>query len=61
MYEMYPVVDKMKCDKHKMSDGPEDQTQDLPEMRKLLQNSNEGPKLGFVSSQRLPLHVLQLL
>lgn len=48
MYEMYPVVDKMKCDKHKMSDGPEDQSQDLPETRKLLQSSNAGPKLGFV-------------
>ena len=49
MYEMYPVVDEMKCDKRKLSYSLMGQSQNMSDGRKLLQLGAEGAKLGFVS------------
>ena len=48
MYEMYPVVDQMKCDKHKISNSLSS-GQSSVDSRKLLQADDDKPQLGFVS------------
>ncbi len=50
MYEMYPRVDEMKCDKSKLSNTLMGQGQSTSDSRKLLQADSNGPQLGFVSN-----------
>ena len=50
MYEMYPRVDEMKCDKSKLSNTLMGQSQSSSDSRKLLQADSNGPQLGFVST-----------
>ena len=50
MYEMYPRVDEMKCDKTKLSNTLMGQSQSTSDSRKLLQADSNGPQLGFVST-----------
>ncbi len=50
MYEMYPRVDEMKCDKSKLSNTLMGQSQSTSDSRKLLQADSNGPQLGFVST-----------
>ncbi len=59
MYEMYPVVDEMRCDRRKMSYsmmGKE--SEGTSDSRKLLQAGSNGPQLGFVSAAVLCCAVL---
>ena len=48
MYEIYPVIDEMKCDKTKLDDSVS-LSQNTAESRKLLQDYEKKPQLGFVS------------
>ena len=48
MYEMYPRVDEMKCDRSKLSNALMGQSQSTSDSRKLLQADSNGPQIGFV-------------
>ena len=56
MYEIYPVIDEMKCDKSKLSDSNSlmghqaESNSSMP-----LQADDDKPNLGFVSSRVLVL------
>lgn len=50
MYEMYPKIDQMACDKSKLGNSLLGESEATSDSRKLLQGGSNGLKLGFVSS-----------